>query len=79
MVAGPRRRTTSTPARYDGDFAPVLTTPGLPPTTTDGTAVDHAGMRHAESAPRRPVAVCPDMPEFDGWLIADGVVDLANS
>jgi ABC-2 type transport system ATP-binding protein len=43
------------------------------------------GMRHADSGtvevavPRRHVAVCPDVPEFDGWLSAFEVVDLARS
>src|SRR4051812_19760039 len=43
------------------------------------------GMRHADSGSvelgvdRRHVAVCPDMPEFDGWLTAFEVVDLARS
>jgi ABC-2 type transport system ATP-binding protein len=43
------------------------------------------GMRHADrgtvevSVPRRQVAVCPDVPEFDGWLTAFEVVDLARS
>jgi ABC-2 type transport system ATP-binding protein len=29
--------------------------------------------------PRRRVAVCPDVPEFDGWLTAFEIVDLARS
>jgi ABC-2 type transport system ATP-binding protein len=43
------------------------------------------GMRHADrgtvevAVPRRQVAVCPDVPEFDGWLTAFEVVDLARS
>ena len=43
------------------------------------------GMRHADrgtievAVPRRRVAVCPDVPEFDGWLTAFEVVDLARS
>ena len=43
------------------------------------------GMRHADrgtvevAVPRRHVAVCPDVPEFDGWLTAFEVVDLARS
>jgi ABC-2 type transport system ATP-binding protein len=43
------------------------------------------GMRHADrgtvevAVPRRLVAVCPDVPEFDGWLSAFEVVDLARS
>lgn len=43
------------------------------------------GMRHADcgtvavAVPRRHVAVCPDVPEFDGWLSAFEVVDLARS
>ena len=48
-------------------------------------AVDH--YRHAPAdrgtvevaVPRRQVAVCPDVPEFDGWLTAFEVVDLARS
>jgi ABC-2 type transport system ATP-binding protein len=42
------------------------------------------GMRHADrgtvtfAVPRRRVAVCPDVPEFDGWLTAFEVVDLAR-
>ena len=42
------------------------------------------GMRHADrgtvevAVPRRQVAVCPDVPEFDGWLTAFEVVDLAR-
>jgi ABC-2 type transport system ATP-binding protein len=31
------------------------------------------------AVPRRHVAVCPDVPEFDGWLSAFEVVDLARS
>jgi len=31
------------------------------------------------SVPRRRIAVCPDVPEFDPWLTADEVVDLARS
>jgi ABC-2 type transport system ATP-binding protein len=43
------------------------------------------GMRHADrgtvevAVPRRQVAVCPDVPEFDGWLTAFEAVDLARS
>jgi ABC-2 type transport system ATP-binding protein len=43
------------------------------------------GMRHADrgtvemNVPRRHIAVCPDVPEFDGWLSAFEVVDLARS
>jgi ABC-2 type transport system ATP-binding protein len=43
------------------------------------------GMRHADrgtvevAVPRHHVAVCPDVPEFDGWLTAFEVVDLARS
>ena len=43
------------------------------------------GMRHADrgtvevAVPRRQVAVCPDVPEFDGWLTAFEIVDLARS
>ena len=43
------------------------------------------GMRHADSGvitrglPQRAVSVCPDVPEFDGWLTADEVVTLAAS
>jgi ABC-2 type transport system ATP-binding protein len=43
------------------------------------------GMRHADhgtvqvNIQRRHVAVCPDVPEFDGWLSAFEVVDLARS
>jgi ABC-2 type transport system ATP-binding protein len=43
------------------------------------------GMRHADrgtvemAVPRRHVAVCPDVPEFDGWLTAFEAVDLARS
>ncbi|MBO0823646.1 MAG: ATP-binding cassette domain-containing protein [Actinobacteria bacterium] len=44
-----------------------------------------AGTRHADSGSvslaveRRLVAVCPDVPEFDPWLTATEVVDLARS
>jgi ABC-2 type transport system ATP-binding protein len=44
-----------------------------------------AGTRHAGSGSvslavdRRRMAVCPDVPEFDGWLTAAEVVDLARS
>lgn len=44
-----------------------------------------SGMRRADSGvvqvsvPRRLIAVCPDVPEFDGWLTAGEVVDLARS
>jgi ABC-2 type transport system ATP-binding protein len=44
-----------------------------------------AGTRHADTGSfslavdRRRVAVCPDVPEFDGWLTAAEVVDLAGS
>ena len=44
-----------------------------------------AGTKHADSgtvslaADRRRVAVCPDVPEFDGWLTAAEVVDLARA
>jgi ABC-2 type transport system ATP-binding protein len=44
-----------------------------------------AGMRHADrgavevAVPRRLVAVCPDVPQFDGFLTAFEVVDLARS
>jgi ABC-2 type transport system ATP-binding protein len=44
-----------------------------------------SGMRHADggsvtvAASRSRVAVCPDVPEFDGWLTAFEVVDLARS
>ncbi|HEU5420890.1 MAG TPA: ATP-binding cassette domain-containing protein [Streptosporangiaceae bacterium] len=44
-----------------------------------------AGTRHADrgtislAIPRGRVAVCPDAPEFDGWLTAHEVVDLAVS
>ncbi|HET6964532.1 MAG TPA: ABC transporter ATP-binding protein [Acidimicrobiales bacterium] len=31
------------------------------------------------SVPRQRVAVCPDVPEFDGWLTAFEVVDLARA
>jgi ABC-2 type transport system ATP-binding protein len=43
------------------------------------------GIRHADrgtvevAVPRRHVAVCPDVPEFDGWLTAFEAVDLARS
>jgi ABC-2 type transport system ATP-binding protein len=43
------------------------------------------GMRRCDSGsvvlsvPPRRVAVCPDVPEFDGWLTAFEVVDLARS
>jgi ABC-2 type transport system ATP-binding protein len=43
------------------------------------------GVRHADrgtvevAVPRRQVAVCPDVPDFDGWLTAFEVVDLARS
>ena len=43
------------------------------------------GMRRADrgtvesAVDRRRVAVCPDVPEFDGWLTAFEVVDLARS
>ena len=43
------------------------------------------GMRRADrgtvevAVPRRHVAVCPDVPEFDGWLTAFEAVDLAGS
>jgi ABC-2 type transport system ATP-binding protein len=43
------------------------------------------GIRHADrgtvevAVPRQRVAVCPDVPEFDGWLTAFEVVDLALS
>ena len=43
------------------------------------------GMRHSDrgavevAVPRPRVAVCPDVPEFDGWLTAFEVVDLARS
>jgi ABC-2 type transport system ATP-binding protein len=43
------------------------------------------GMRRADrgtvqiALPRRQVAVCPDVPEFDGWLTAFEVADLARS
>ena len=43
------------------------------------------GMRHADrgtvemGVPRRDVAVCPDVPQFDNWLSAFEVVDLARS
>lgn len=43
------------------------------------------GMRHADrgtvevAVPRRQVSVCPDVPEFDGWLTAFEAVDLARS
>jgi ABC-2 type transport system ATP-binding protein len=44
-----------------------------------------AGTRHADRGSvsleieRRRMAVCPDVPEFDGWLTAAEVVDLARS
>jgi ABC-2 type transport system ATP-binding protein len=44
-----------------------------------------AGTRHADrgsvslAIERRRMAVCPDVPEFDGWLTAGEVVDLARS
>ena len=44
-----------------------------------------SGMRHAGrgtvtvAVPRRQVAVCPDVPDFEGWLTAFEVVDLARS
>jgi ABC-2 type transport system ATP-binding protein len=44
-----------------------------------------AGTRHADSGSvslaidRRRMAVCPDVPEFDGWLTAAEVVDLARA
>ena len=44
-----------------------------------------AGTRHADrgsvklAIERRRMAVCPDVPEFDGWLTAAEVVDLARS
>jgi len=44
-----------------------------------------AGTRHPDrgsvslAVDRRRVAVCPDVPEFDGWLTAAEVVDLARS
>ena len=44
-----------------------------------------SGMRRADrgvvrvSVPRNRIAVCPDVPEFDGWLTAGEVVDLARS
>lgn len=44
-----------------------------------------AGTRHADrgsvklAVDRRRVAVCPDVPEFDGWLTAAEAVDLARS
>ena len=44
-----------------------------------------SGMRRADSGvvrvsvPRCLIAVCPDVPEFDGWLTAGEVVDLARS
>jgi ABC-2 type transport system ATP-binding protein len=43
------------------------------------------GMQHADAGtinvavPRHKVAVCPDVPEFDEWLTAYEVVDLARS
>lgn len=42
------------------------------------------GTRHADrgevrlAVPRTAIAVCPDVPEFDGWLTAAEVVDLAR-
>jgi len=44
-----------------------------------------SGMRRADrgvvrvSVPRPRIAVCPDVPEFDGWLTAAEVVELARS
>jgi ABC-2 type transport system ATP-binding protein len=44
-----------------------------------------AGTRHADSGSvslaidRQRMAVCPDVPEFDGWLTAAEVVDLARA
>jgi ABC-2 type transport system ATP-binding protein len=44
-----------------------------------------SGMRRADrgvvrvSVPRNRIAVCPDVPEFDSWLTAGEVVDLARS
>jgi ABC-2 type transport system ATP-binding protein len=44
-----------------------------------------AGTRHADrgtvslATERRRMAVCPDVPEFDGWLTAAEVVDLSRS
>ncbi len=44
-----------------------------------------AGVRRADrgavdlAVPRARIAVCPDVPEFDGWLTAYEVVDLARS
>jgi ABC-2 type transport system ATP-binding protein len=44
-----------------------------------------SGMRRADrgdvrvSLPRNRIAVCPDVPEFDSWLTASEVVDLARS
>jgi ABC-2 type transport system ATP-binding protein len=44
-----------------------------------------SGMRYADggnvgvAAPRQRVAVCPDIPQFDGWLTAFEVVDLART
>lgn len=44
-----------------------------------------SGTRHADggtvslAVDRRRVAVCPDVPDFDGWLTASEVVDLACS
>jgi ABC-2 type transport system ATP-binding protein len=44
-----------------------------------------AGTRHADrgtvrlAIERRRMAVCPDVPEFDGWLTATEVVELARS
>jgi ABC-2 type transport system ATP-binding protein len=43
------------------------------------------GVRHADhgtvelTVPRRHVAVCPDVPDFDGWLSAFEIADLARS
>lgn len=43
------------------------------------------GVRHADSGtiehclPKRAISVCPDVPEFDGWLTAQEVVSLAAS
>jgi ABC-2 type transport system ATP-binding protein len=31
------------------------------------------------SLPRNAIAVCPDVPEFDGWLTAYEVVDLSRA
>ena len=44
-----------------------------------------SGMRRADhgtvrvSVPLNRIAVCPDVPEFDSWLTACEVVDLARS